>query len=37
MDIKILKKKPEIHTGKKTASSTNGAGHSGWLYIKKSK
>jgi hypothetical protein len=37
MHTRFLIKKPEIHTGKKTESSTNGAGQTAQLHIEKSK
>ena len=37
MDTWFLIKKPEIQSGKKTTSSTNVFGQSGWLYVEESK
>ena len=37
MDTCFLTKKPEIHTDKKKASSTNGASQTGWLHLEEYK
>jgi hypothetical protein len=37
MDTQLLMKKPEIHNGKKKASSTNGADQIVFLYVEECK
>jgi hypothetical protein len=35
MTPNFLIRKPEIHTGEKTVSPTNGSGQTGWMNVEK--